>query len=36
MGLFDKLFRKNKEISWMYDLELYKIQVLKPTSKGWL
>lgn len=22
MGLFDKLFRKNKEISWMYDLEL--------------
>lgn len=22
MGLFDKIFQKNKEISWMYDLEL--------------
>ena len=36
MGLFDKLFRKNKEISWMYDLELYKIQVLKSILKEWL
>ena len=31
MGLFDKLFRKNKEISWMYDLEL-----LQDTLKEWL
>lgn len=22
MGLFDKIFQRNKELSWMYDLEL--------------